>query len=172
VSTPFRLLSSVLSAWRSHTAEMRAVKLEIKALKLERLRITQQREEQRLCRVEEHSRMHTASAFRDATLKAEIFCSWSDRCVSSMIMYNYLRHVLAQLLYWTICLYEYPRKNLEESWSYLTTRIIVDDIHMTYKRYMINSNNGALSLNFYLVIDTHRLIYPTPDLQLNPHSSP
>ena len=55
------------------------MKLEIKSLKMERLRITLLREEQRVCRFEEHSRMHTASTFRDATLKAQIFCSWSDR---------------------------------------------------------------------------------------------
>lgn len=79
MSTPFRLLSSVVSAWRVYTADIKAVKLEIKALKVEKARITLLREEQRVWRVEEHSRMHMASTFRNATLKAEVFCTWSDR---------------------------------------------------------------------------------------------
>jgi hypothetical protein len=77
-------------AWREITVEILAVKWEIAALKSEKKRMLlikeeeeinamQRRKDERWERVNEQVQMEVARTYRDATLKALVFCTWSER---------------------------------------------------------------------------------------------
>ena len=79
-----------MSAWREITVEILAVKWEIAALKSEKKRMLLMKEEEerneirrrkdeRWERVNEQVQMEVARTYRDATLKALVFCTWSER---------------------------------------------------------------------------------------------
>ena len=79
-----------MCAWREITVEILAVKWELAALKSEKRRMLllkeevernaiQKRKDERWERVNEQVQMEVARTYRDATLKASVFCTWSER---------------------------------------------------------------------------------------------
>lgn len=79
-----------MCAWREIIVEILAVKWEIAALKSEKRRMLllkeeeernaiQRRKDERWERVNEQVQMEVARTYRDATLKALVFCTWSER---------------------------------------------------------------------------------------------
>jgi len=90
VSTPFRLLSSIIIAWRKYTHGILLIKKEIYTLQKEKddLAIAAQIEKEREAKQTEleimefkayKENMTVAVIFRKATLKAEMFYTWRER---------------------------------------------------------------------------------------------
>ena len=79
VSSNFRLLSSFIFAWRIFTIEILDIKKEILLLQNVKKKIILKSEEKDRAIEIENQNIEVAYTFRNATLKAEIFCSWAEK---------------------------------------------------------------------------------------------